>query len=44
MAEHSRPKGGVLSHACVPAIPVFDRAWSRKRRCPRQARAWQQLV
>jgi hypothetical protein len=26
MAGHSRPKDGVLSHAYVPAIDVFDAA------------------
>jgi hypothetical protein len=29
MAGHSRPKDGVLSHAYVPAIHVFDLRESR---------------
>jgi hypothetical protein len=36
MAGHSRPKDGVLSHAYVPAIHVFELLRSLRRGCHAQ--------
>jgi hypothetical protein len=37
MAGHSRPKDGVLSHAYVPAIHIFEFARPLRRGCHRKS-------